>query len=168
MEKRFWSKISILEDEALCWEWRAFRNRDGYGRLTYGAEDWLAHRLAWILTKGEIPAGLGVLHRCDNPPCCNPSHLFLGDQLANAKDMKAKGRHSHGDTHHWHLRPETVRRGEGHSQGKLTEKAVIEIRLSYSTGRRTQQSLGDEFGVSREMIREVVLLRSWKHVPSTP
>jgi HNH endonuclease len=76
-----------------CWEWQRQRNWGGYGRLTLpNQRKILAHRLAWELEFGPIPDGLWVLHRCDNPPCCNPAHLFLGTTLDNTRDMDAKGR----------------------------------------------------------------------------
>lgn len=87
-EERFWAKVEKGPD---CWEWKAFRNK-GYGKFTYNGRMYLAHRLSWILTNGPIPDGLGVLHSCDNPPCVNPDHLFLGTQLDNMRDASNKGR----------------------------------------------------------------------------
>jgi len=78
-----------------CWEWQGFRDRGGYGRIARGghAEGSLAtHRAAWEVTYGPIPDGMWVLHKCDNPPCCNPDHLFLGTAADNNADMRAKGR----------------------------------------------------------------------------
>lgn len=75
-----------------CWEWSGHRDKNGYGQLTVGDRVWAAHRLAWSLARGPIPSGLCVLHRCDNPPCCNVEHLFLGTHQDNMDDMAAKGR----------------------------------------------------------------------------
>lgn len=94
---RFWSRVSVgRRDE--CWEWRGSRDGKQYGTFTVGSAPWGSHRLAWVLVHGSIPDGLHVLHRCDNPPCVNPHHLFLGTHLENMQDMVRKGRHK------WRLR----------------------------------------------------------------
>lgn len=79
-----------------CLEWSGVTNRRGYGRLQVQGRMVLTHRLAWELANGSIPEGMNVLHRCDNPPCCDPEHLFLGTQKDNVADMIAKGRKVHG------------------------------------------------------------------------
>lgn len=82
-------------DEGECWEWQGSTNEHGYGRVKVGGRPGpvqLAHRVAWELINGAIPDGLCILHACDNPPCCNPSHLFLGTKADNTADMIAKGR----------------------------------------------------------------------------
>lgn len=79
-----------------CWEFTGYRMPNGYGKIGLGSrEDGndLAHRVAWRLANGPIPAGMDICHRCDNPPCCNPAHLFLGTRLDNMSDMSRKGRH---------------------------------------------------------------------------
>lgn len=84
----FWAKVDRRGPDE-CWEWTTGRERYGYGHSVLGT----ASRVAWELTNGPIPDGQRVLHSCDNPPCCNPRHLFLGTQLDNVRDMMAKGRH---------------------------------------------------------------------------
>ena len=100
-ELRFWEKVDKNGPihptlTTPCWIWTAFCNADGYGVFGTGAKTLISpHRFSWELHFGPIPDGLWVLHKCDNPPCVNPSHLFLGTQLDNIQDMLSKGRASH-------------------------------------------------------------------------
>lgn len=91
---RFWSKVDkrgASQDE--CWEFRSRNTIRGYGRMSFGrGRDAYAHRVSWELHNGPIPDGLYVCHRCDNPPCVNPSHLWLGTLSDNTQDMIRKGR----------------------------------------------------------------------------
>ncbi len=92
VEERFWSKVAIGGPDE-CWEWKRHRKPFGYGQFRLpGGNPQTSSRVTWILTHGEITPGLCVLHRCDNPPCCNPAHLFLGTIADNNADMVAKGR----------------------------------------------------------------------------
>lgn len=95
-----WTHVDQIDGQ--CWPVSVgvSRNKDGYGALWFKNRTYLAHRLAWEATNGPIPAGLNVLHKCDNPPCCNPNHLFLGAQQDNVDDCIAKGR--------WRNRPTVV------------------------------------------------------------
>lgn len=86
----FWQHVKV-GDPSECWLWTGSKHKQGYG--LYGAGPRRAHRIAWTLIHGEIPPGLQVLHRCDNPPCVNPAHLFLGTDKDNHQDKAAKGRH---------------------------------------------------------------------------
>jgi len=94
-----------------CMEWNGLRNRDGYGLAGTCSLPRLAHRRAWALFVGPIPDGMCVLHRCDNPPCCNPGHLFLGTQTDNQRDRHAKGRYATGESHWAKRMPHRIRRG---------------------------------------------------------
>lgn len=92
--ERFWSKVNIGNPNE-CWEWGSSRNKKGYGQFTlYDRKSFnvKAHRMAWEVTNGKIPDGLFVCHHCDNPPCCNPAHLFVGTNSDNMKDASSKGR----------------------------------------------------------------------------
>jgi hypothetical protein len=89
VEDRFWANVDKSGD---CWEWQASVNLDGYGRFCLKGKRIRAHRLSWVLANGEIPEGMCVLHKCDNPPCVSPDHLFLGTRADNVRDMVQKGR----------------------------------------------------------------------------
>lgn len=158
VELRFWSKVKVgYSDE--CWIWQASLRPNGYGQFAprHGTI-WLAHRASWTITNGKIPDGMDVLHKCDNPPCVNPHHLFLGTQLDNTRDMIAKGRFF------YHLHPDKHAKGENHGSAKLTEKQVLEIRQKYSTGNYTQKELAEHYGVFNTLISRITLRKIWKHI----
>lgn len=108
----------------------------------------MTHRLAYEMCIAPIPRGLHVLHRCDNPPCCNPDHLFLGTIADNNADKVAKGRQMRGT-----MTPRAV----------LTESQVSDIRARYAAGERVMD-LAVEFGVSRAQISNIAARRIWRHV----
>lgn len=143
------------QDRTTCWEWPGRRIVGGYGVLrTYGRKgrDIYAHRLIWEQYAGPIPAGMQVLHRCDNPPCVRPTHLFLGTAADNMADMRAKGRAGRNG-----LRGETV------GTHKLTEAQVYEIKALHSP-QMGYKRLAKRFGVSRVTIMRIVHGTSWAHV----
>lgn len=99
-EERFKAKIIFPINPDDCWEWFGGRGESGHGRVYYQGKIIQAHHLSWILYKGPIPIGLWVLHKCDNPPCVNPDHLWLGTHRDNMDDAKAKKRmHNPGRSH---------------------------------------------------------------------
>lgn len=110
-----------------------------------------AHRVSWMLANGPIPAGMVVCHRCDNPPCVNPDHLFLGTQIDNMRDRSKKGRGNH-------------RKGSRHGRAKLTEQDVRVIRSRYATGDWKQSDLAAEYGVSQPLIGHIVRRVTWRHI----
>src|SRR6266481_5793603 len=143
-----------------CWEWQGHRNELGYGQMRTGKGPLeRAHRLAWEFLNGPIPLGIQVLHHCDNPPCVNPAHLWLGTPMDNMRDMTAKGRRRRrpGD-----LR-KTIPRGENAGRAQLTADKVRTIRERYAAG-ETQPALGREYGVCSQQIGQIVLRRSWAHI----
>lgn len=143
--RHFWERVNTSGD---CWTWSACRNERGYGVLGFRGTTILAHRMSHILCHGQVPCGLFVLHKCDNPPCVNPAHLFLGTDLDNKRDMVAKGRNSRGET-----------------VSKLSESQVLEIVRRYRNEGEseglTMKSLAKEFGVHFNTINFIVNGHRW-------
>ncbi len=161
---RFWSRV---DKTSACWLWTGGKTTAGYGILYSngrGSRRVYAHRVVWELTSGPIPEGLLVCHTCDNPPCVNPAHLWLGTDADNAWDKSRKGRSTTGDRHGLRLHPERVPRGERSGAAKLTEADVRAIRARYAAGGITQQRLADEYGVTNSLICHVIKRTAWKHV----
>lgn len=89
IEKQYWSKVLKTDG---CWSWVGAKHRHGYGQIRVNKKLLAAHRVSWLLHYGQIPDGMCVLHKCDNPECTNPEHLFIGTMKDNSRDMMAKGR----------------------------------------------------------------------------
>lgn len=149
-----------------CIEWTSTRNAFGHGTVSLGRTlRARAHRVAWALENRRDPGGLCVCHRCDNPPCINPGHLFLGTKKENTRDMMSKGRMSAppvhwGDAHHARRKPETVRRGEGNGMARLCEVQVREISVSLETC----AALAQRYAVGESTIHAIKSGRTWRHV----
>lgn len=147
-DQRFWKMVNKSGD---CWTWLGTKKPTGYGSFKPLHEKTIgAHRYSWWLHFGVIPKGLHVLHRCDNPSCVNPSHLFLGTARENMADKLAKGRQP---------------RGSVCSFSKLDELKVKEIRILYSIDKTlSYKALAKRFGVSYSAIHRCVKGHDWKHV----
>lgn len=91
LASRLWWRVLVLEDKDKCWIWTGATTGKGYGQIVIKYKKYKAHRIAWEVTYGPVPEGLKVLHTCDNPPCCNPKHLFVGTQKDNMIDASNKG-----------------------------------------------------------------------------
>ena len=154
----FWDHVAKGDG---CWEWTGSR-RAGYGRAIVNQKSVRAHRRAWVLTNGPIPDGLFVLHKCDNPPCVRPDHLFLGTQLDNRRDAVAKGRQASGANHASHLHPE-LRQGTNNGNAKLTEEIVREIRLMEMM-RGDLSRMARRYSVSKTVIWKAYRGKSWRHI----
>ncbi len=146
----------IIQDNG-CWIWQGRKNNTGYG-LTGKAI--MTHRLAWSLRNGTIPGGMFICHSCDNPPCCNPDHLWLGTHAENMADCKAKGRYHLGEANGMRKHPERHASGENSGAAKLTLKQVEEIRRKHAEG-LSRRALGEEFGVTSQAIGKIVLGKTW-------
>jgi hypothetical protein len=160
VEDRFWSKVRIGDG---CWEWTGAKAGRGYGvigvggsRRSGGRQDY-AHRLSWEMANGPIPHGIFVCHRCDNPRCVRPGHLFLGSVQDNADDMVSKGRQSRGPRH------ADKTRGEAHGRAKLVEADVLAIRARRAAG-ETLMELAAAFGVNHGAISKIANRRTWRHL----
>jgi len=142
----FWAKVEV-GDKHECWPWRGSISNKGYGQLYIGGTMRTAQSVAIEMSGGVIPDGHFSCHHCDNPPCCNPSHLFTGTPAQNSADMIAKGR-------------QKVYRGEDSHNAKLTEKKVIAIRADD----RIYRVIAADYGVSRACIGLIKVRKNWKHV----
>jgi hypothetical protein len=152
---RFISKINTtpgLGPGLDCWEWSGTPDRYTYGVLTIAGKTMKSHRVAYEMFKGvQIQNNLSVCHNCDNPPCLNPNHLWLGTQIDNNKDRDSKGRCSKV--------PRCT--GEEHGMAKLNWNKVTEIRAKWTTGSYLQRQLAEEYGVGDVNISEIVRNETW-------
>jgi len=147
IRERFTDKYEVGDPEE-CWEWQGQRNDQGYGLFSIEGNANRAHRIAWSLHNSRTPGSMLVCHHCDNPPCVNPAHLFLGTVSDNTQDMLSKGRGMVG---------------EKQPIAKLNDMAVRVIRFKHAEGVESDE-LAEKHGVSRSTINDVVYGRTWKHV----
>lgn len=144
---RIYEKI-ICDIKTRCWNWTGCLNNYGYGRISINSKMQLVHRIIYQKFYGLIPVDKPcVLHKCDNPKCCNPKHLYTGTQQNNANDREKRNRSNFAH-------------GEKHYRAKLTEKQVLEIRVS----KETQTVLAKQLKVHRCTIDRIQNRKTWKHL----
>lgn len=142
IEARFWPRVVRGSHDA-CWPWTGEVNGAGYGQFVWKSSRVMSHRFAYAELVGPIPKGQFVCHKCDNPPCVNPNHLFLGDYRDNANDMAFKAR--------------------GHFS-KLTGEQAMEIKRRLRAGEK-RRDLANQFGVSKSAVGHIARGYNWKFLP---
>lgn len=141
----FWARVRPTDT---CWLWTGGLNTHGYGQVRYQGRQMNASRLAVILIVGEIPAGALVLHRCDNPQCVNPDHLYLGDGAQNAADRVSRGRSL---------------KGAASPKAKLTNDDVREIRQRRQAG-ELYAAIAADFAITPENAAQICRRETWRHI----
>jgi hypothetical protein len=147
LAESFWSWMPRDLSPDVCWEWTGGKDKNGYGILRAQMQNLRAHRVSYILHYGSISGGLWVLHHCDNPPCVNPAHLFLGTVKTNGEDAAQKGRMPHGEIH---------------KMSKMTKENVMLIRLNPE--RLSNVEFAHRFNVTPGAICAIRTRRTWKHI----
>lgn len=143
-QERFWAKVNKGAPNG-CWEWTASRTKKGYGHFGFNGRTFIAHRFVLMMQGHEIPEDMAVCHRCDNPPCVNPEHLFIGTNQDNVDDMVSKGRH------------------HGRNPAKLTPEKVLEARLRATQG-ESHRSIARSMGVASTTLSYAVNGTNWSWV----
>ena len=140
--------LASVDRAGSCWTWTGKTDSDGYGVLYKDYADFRAIRIAFEIAFDVSPGALFVCHRCDNPTCVRPDHLFLGTSQENTADRHAKGRSA---------------RGERIGAAKLTESSVLDIRASLRKGDR-QVDIAKRYGVTQAAVSAIKLRHAWGHV----
>lgn len=168
--ERFWSRVLVGAPD-ICWPFMGTLTNDGYGQMQWGGKVRLAHRLAYQFATGQPLAYVGrlrpetvcVLHSCDNPACCNPSHLRLGTQGENIRDASAKKRLLSGDANPSRRMPHRLARGEAIGTSKLTARDVRTIRKRSERG-DTQAEIARAYGLAISTVQRIIYRQTWRHI----
>lgn len=147
----FWANIVKGESPDDCWGWSAASHIQGYGLHRVCGDQWRANRISWVIHFGPIPPNCDILHSCDNPPCCNPRHLRLGDAKENIRESVEKGRHASC--------------GSNNPQAKLTEEKVLEMRRLHRVEGVKLMEIAARFGVSKATASMAISGRTWSYLP---
>jgi len=164
LRERFFENVLIVPYDKGCWVWTGPINEHGYGVFNVSPDKYYAHRVSWLIHNGPIPKGVFACHKCDNPPCIRPDHLFLGGYAENAADASSKGRFKRNGETLNRLRAEGKCMGEAHYNRVLTEENVREILRDYVPRKVTCAHFAKKFGVCYQSIHEVITRKTWKHV----
>ncbi len=135
-----------------CWLWTGSTDDDGYGRVWFDGRSDRAHRVSYRLFIGEIPAGMAVLHTCDNPPCVRPDHLWAGTQLENIADRERKGRGP---------------RGERNGRAKLN-RALVQMVREARAGGMMYHEIGALFGIHKSTVHDICTGKLWPEPATMP
>lgn len=144
--KRFWVNVKKTNK---CWEWQLGKDKNGYGIFTIKGHSYKAHRISYQIINGKIPEKMCILHKCDNPLCVRPDHLFLGTLADNSIDMVMKGRSLFG---------------EKNRKSKLKDSDILKIRSIYNKNKITQTEIANIFNVTQSMIGFIVRKENWIHI----
>ena len=182
VEERFWKKVDRSGGKDACWLWLAGFRKKGQ---KYGAfyirerkNNVPAHNIAFLLMNGYLSKGKIIMHSCDNPPCCNPAHLFEGTPKDNSDDKVKKGRQSKGllhslalmknrpsgNSHYSRINPEKLARGETHGLAKLTPEIVMAIRKEYVPRKISSIFLAQKYNIDPSNVMCIVHRKTWVHI----
>lgn len=148
LKERFMKKVKVNNDTG-CWEWLGFKGLNNYGQFSIGGRTVLAHRASFLIFNGDLVRGMCVCHRCDNPMCVNPVHLFQGTRSDNMQDCIKKGR-----------RNSKGAEGVKHHRSVFADDDIRSIRNSSDTRR----NLADKYGVTTSAIGQILRGVSWRHI----
>lgn len=151
--ERFWASADRSGGPDACWPWMKARMIKGYGAIRVSGKHYNAQKIAWMLTHGPVPVGLLVCHHCDNPPCINPAHLFVGTARDNVLDCVRKGRNGSRCNYP---------KGEAHVKAKLTEVQVRELRASWVSGSIGSTVMARRYGITPTTVIAIVRGQLWK------
>lgn len=151
--EKFYKKLPDILDEKTCWEWKGVIDAYGYGILSDNNKSLKAHRISYEIYYAEPLNDYHCLHKCDNPSCVNPLHLFAGTNLDNMRDKIQKGRCYTGN-----------QKGENNGASKLLDDQVLKIRELYKSGKYTTYKLAEMYSVHRSTISYIVNNKTYKHL----
>lgn len=146
---RFWSKVQIHDDPSMCWEWKCYRDKGGYGRIKIDGQMAVASRVAWEIANNRRLGAWVARHTCDNPSCCNPRHILHGTAKDNARDKMERGRYRTGDF-----------RGEKNPRARLSVADLQSVKSRIRAG-ESNVSIAASFGVTHQTISKIKTGVNW-------